>query len=107
MPREGGASSNRRHWRLNRGSAAYWIVRPSAQLRTRRTMTARVGEKSFLLPRKAAEARQGRLAAEAGKSGQIRQALTEADGKILGQLGQAARTCAALHLLRHRLHLLG
>src|SRR5437763_13416301 len=105
MPREGGASSNRRHWRLNRGSAAYWIVRPSAQLRTRRTMTTRAGERSFLLPRKAAEAGQGRLAAEACKPRHIRQTLAQADGKILRQIRQAAG--AALHLLRHRLHLFG
>jgi hypothetical protein len=39
MPREGGASSNRRYQSKVADGAAYWIIRPSAQLRTRRMMT--------------------------------------------------------------------
>src|SRR5437879_5877438 len=40
MPREGGASSTPRLFRIPLPSLEYWIARPSAQLRTRRAMTA-------------------------------------------------------------------
>ena len=39
MPREGGASNNRYFIENTTGASVYWIVRPSAQSRTRRTMT--------------------------------------------------------------------
>jgi hypothetical protein len=39
-PREGGDPVRRGLSALSRASLEYWIVRPSAQLRTRRTMTA-------------------------------------------------------------------
>jgi len=39
MPREGGASSTPRPFRIQQTSLEYWIIRPSAQGRTRRMMT--------------------------------------------------------------------
>ena len=46
IPREGGVSSTPRHQGLTSAAAGYWIVRPSAQLRTRRTMTTEFGFES-------------------------------------------------------------
>src|SRR3954452_12095908 len=44
MPREGGASSTPRRLGPAQWALGYWIVRPCAQLRTRRTMTGKFEE---------------------------------------------------------------
>jgi multidrug efflux pump len=49
MPRAGGASSTPRPFRIQQTSLEYWITRSSAQVRTRRVMTAECEAQGFAL----------------------------------------------------------